>query len=477
MMISNQTPKLNQLVKIKPSHSIFLTLSLWLVALTSQAADITVTGSGNWSSTNPNAPWPGGIIPGTNDSVDVEAPFLITVDTNVTCAYLYGSGTVTMSPGVTLDVLGDLAGAYGAQQLGVLDATAPGNTVNYHGNAFWAKRTDYQNLVFSGYGDFFNGASGDFDAIPMTIAGNMTVSGTNVAVQQGADFNINGDLLILGATNKWDTSSFNLFVTSNTVVTGLRALLVDLDGALGDAYFAGNVTIGSNVLAWNISDVTHWTVGGSLTNQGLIAGKGYGSITFGGTGVIVGKPFKIPTLTVNGTYTIGTTITLATNTPTLLGTLLFDLANPGQLILQSYPTNPMTLYYSGGLVVTNTGAPPVAGNNYTFFSATNFDGAFDYTTFPDLPSGLSWVDNLLASGSIAVAGDGTGSPALMASLNGQVLTLTWDSNTFPGYSVETQTNNAGIGGSWSDTGSGMVSPFVTTIDPGNPPVFFRLFKP
>jgi hypothetical protein len=268
-----------------------------------------------------------------------------------------------------------------------------------------------------------------------------------------------------------------LFVTSNTVVTGLRALLVDLDGALGDAYFAGNVTIGSNVLAWNISDVTHWTVGGSLTNQGLIAGKGYGSITFGGIGVIVGKPFRIPTLTVNGSYTIGTTITLATNTPTLLGTLLFDLANPGQLILQSYPTNPMTLYYSGGLVVTNTGAPSVAGNSYTIFSATNFDGAFDSTTFPDLPSSLSWVDNLLASGSIAVAGDGTGSPTLTASLNGQVLTLSWDSNTFSGYSVETQTNNAGIGGSWSDTGSGMVSPFVTTIDPGNPPVFFRLFKP
>ncbi|MGC3957276.1 MAG: hypothetical protein QM813_04705 [Verrucomicrobiota bacterium] len=277
-------------------------LAALLVVPSGHAADITATGSGNWSSTVPDAPWPDGIVPGTNDSVDVESPFTITVDTDTTCAFLYGSGTVTLASGVKLDILGDLAGAQGAQQLAVLDATATGCTVNYHGNPFWAKRTDYYHLIFSGAGDFYNGIIPGSPAVPMNIAGNMLISGTNVAVQQGADITIGGNLTITGATNKWDTSSFFLTVKSNTSLTGFRALLVDLDGALGSNYFTGNMTVGASVLAWNISDVTQWALGGSLTNQGLIAGKGYGSIDFKGAGIITGNTLKLPTITVSGSY-------------------------------------------------------------------------------------------------------------------------------------------------------------------------------
>jgi hypothetical protein len=450
-------------------------LSILFVASTGRSADITAAGSGNWSSTIPDAPWPGGIVPSTNDSVDVESPHVITVDTNVTCAYIYGSGTVIMAADVTLDIMGDAAGAYGAQQLDVLNATAPGNTVNYHGNAFWAKRTDYHNLVFSGYGDFYNGLIPGYPATPMNIAGDMLLSGTNVAVQQGDNITIGGNLLIPGATNKWDCSSFFLTVGSNTVLTGTRALLVDLDGALGSNYFGGSMTVGSNILGWNVSDVIHWTIGGNLTNQGLIVGRGYGSIDFSGSGIITGKPLKLPTITVSGSYMVGTTITLTTNTPTLTGTLIFDLANTNKIFLQSYPTNPLTLYYSGALEVVNSGATPQAGNSYKFFSATNFGGTFDTTSFPALPDGLTWVDNLAVSGSIAVSS--SGSPMLVLAMTNQVLTLSWDSTSFPGFSVQAQTNNNGIGSNWADTGSGTVSPFVISKDTSSRSVFFRLFKP
>lgn len=452
-------------------------LAILLVAMTSPAADITATGSGNWSSTVPDAPWPGGVVPGDSDSVDVESPFVITVDVSTNCAYLYGSGTVTLAPGVTLNIFGDTVGAQGAQQLAVLNATAVGCTVNYHGNPFWAKRTDYYNLTFSGAGDFYNGAIPGSGAVAMNIAGDMTLSGTNVAVQQGADITIGGNLTITGATNKWDTSSFYLTVSSNTTITGLRALLVDLNGALGSNYFGGSMTIGSNVLAWNVSDVTHWGVGGSLTNLGLIAGKGYGSIDFSGSGVITGKPLKLPTITVSGVYQIGATITLITNTPTLTGTLIFDLVNTNQIILQSYPTNPLTFYYSGALNVINTGPTPVNGNSYKFFSATNYDGAFASVSYPALPGGLSWGDNLLTSGSITASSAPIGTPTLAYAVNNQTLTLSWDSSTYPGYSVQAQTNSSGLGVSWSATGSGTVSPYITTINPANRAVFFRLVKP
>lgn len=449
-------------------------LSLLCFNPSSRADDIAATGSGEWGSTEPDAPWPDGIVPGTNDSVYIVAPFNVTVSSNATIAFIDGSGTVTLGPDATLNVLGDPAGAYGTQTLGSLDTSAPGNTVNYHGNAFWAKRQNYYNLVFSGAGDFFNGDMPGSDAVPMTIAGDMLVSGTNIALQQGADFTINGNLLLLGATNKWDCSSFNLTVTSNTVIQGSRNLLFDGNGALGSNYFNGDLTVGSNVLAWNISDVTQWGIGGSLTNQGLIAGKGYGSISFNGVGVITGKPIKIPTLTVNGTYTIDTTITLTTNTPTLNGTLVFDLAATNQLILQSYPTNPLTLYYSGGLTVINSGVPPAAGSTHKFFNATNYDGAFAFTNFPSLPSGLSVADHLLSNGSITVVGNGPGAPILNASREGNLLTLSWDSTTFTGYRIQAQTNALGLGTTWSETGSGTVSPFSIAMNPTNPPVFFRL---
>ena len=179
-------------------------VSLLALSLPSWAADITATGSGNWSSTVPDAPWPDGIVPGTNDSIDVESPFVISVDSTQTCAYIYGGGSVVMTAGSRLNVLGDSSGGFGTQTVGLLDATAPGNTVDYRGNAFWAKRTDYVNLIFSGAGDFYNGSIPGYSATPMTIAGDMTLSGTNISVQQGADISIGGNLSMLGATNKWD---------------------------------------------------------------------------------------------------------------------------------------------------------------------------------------------------------------------------------------------------------------------------------
>src|SRR5262249_2134946 len=160
------------------------------------------------------------------------------------------------------------------------------------------------------------------------------LSGTSISVQQGADISIGGNFMMLGLSNKWDSSSFYFTVGSNTVLTGARASLTDLDGAQGSNHFGGNVIVGTTALAWTIADVTQWGVGGSLTNLGVISGTGHGSISFDGTGIIAGKPLKLPTMAVNGTYRIGTTVILTNNSPILNGTLIFDLATTNQLILQ-----------------------------------------------------------------------------------------------------------------------------------------------
>ena len=371
---------------------------------------------------------------------------------------------------------------------GTLDASAPGNTVIYDNNPFYAKHCNYYNLVFNDLGgtnaspyDFFSGLVGPGNpAVAMTIDGNMTVIG-KTKVQEWADFTINGNLL-LDTDGQWDASSFNFTVVSNLTM-GAGALLLDLDAASGSNYFGGNVIVSAAAIGWNVSDVITWGIGGSLTNNGLIVGTGYGSISFDGTGVIAGsKAITIPTMSVNGSYAIDDTITLTTNTPIYTGTLVFDLAQTNQIILRYAPSSTstnttQTNYYGGNLIVINSGIAPVSGNSYKFFSASNYAGAFSSTSFPSLTAGLSWVDNLLTSGSIAVTGSIMGSPTLTLSRNGNVLILSWNSTAFPGYSVQGQTNSAGIQSNWSPTGSGTVSPYTNTINPANPPVFFRLSNP
>jgi len=457
-------------MKTKTNFLILIILPLLLLASKGRAAHIVAAGSGNWSSTVVNAPWAGGIVPATTDDVDVETPFNITVNSTATIAFIKGSGTVTMAPGARLNILGDAAGSQGTQSLGLLDTTAAGNTVNYLGNAFWCKHQNYYNLGLSGNGSFYNGdigVPGD-NAVAMIISGNMTVSGA-VNVQQGDDITIGGNLSI-GTGCVWDCSSFALTVASNTTLSGS---LVDQDGGLGANHF-GSVTISAGG-TWNLSDVTQWIVNGSLTNHGTLKGRGFGSISFDGTGVMAGNPITIPTLTIHGTYTIGTTVTLTTNSPTLNGTLVFDLANPQKMILLAAVGTP--LYFDGMLNVINSGAVPVSGASYQLFSAPSYGGFFVSSSFPNLPNGLSWIDNTLTTGSIDVTGTAVGSPLLAISRSGGLLTLSWDSAAFPGYSLQSQTNSSGIGTNWSATGGGNVSPFTIAIDPNKTSVFFRLSNP
>ncbi len=293
--------------------------------------------------------------------------------------------------------------------------------------------------------------------------------------------------MIIGTGCAWDSSGDNLTVGGNAYISGL---LQDLNGALGSNYIGGNVVVagpstsvkswsgGTYTNGWSVSDVTTWGVGKGLTNNGSVFGLGYGSISFNGTGAITGtNTLKIPTISINGSYAISTPITLITNTPTLNGTLVFDLANPKQITLL---TNAGTaLYYNGNLTVINSGAAPASGATYKFFNSTNgYDGAFASTSYPSLPVGLSWDDSmLLTNGTITVIGGSVGAPMLTQSRSGGVLTLSWDSATYPGYRVQGQTNAAGITTNWGGTSSGTVSPFVVGINATNPPVFFRLTKP
>ena len=441
-----------------------------LAASVSRAATITATGSGNWTSTIPDAPWPGGIVPQTTDNAEIDTPFNVSVDSTATIDYIFGTGTVTMTKNSTLNIVGTDAGE-GTQSLATLDTSATNNTVNYEGNAFWCKHQNYYNLVLGGFGTLYNGeigVSGD-GAAAMTIAGNLTLGGT-ANVQQAASFTVNGNMIV-GPGSTFDASCSPVTVLGNTIVSGTLVDFCGQSAAQDDVLNNVAVTPGGK---WHLQDVVEWAITGNLTNHGDISGFGFSSITFNGTGVIAGDPLTIPTLTINGSSTIATTVTVTTNTPGLNGTLVFDLAHKGEMIVPSFLGQ--QLFFGGTLDVVNTGAAPTPGFTYQLFLASGYNDPFSFGTInlPTLPGALTWVNNLTTSGSLSVSGVST--PTITPSFSGNLWTLSWDSGTFPGYSVQGQTNANGIRNNWGETGSGTVSPFLTTISTNNPSVFFRLHQ-
>jgi hypothetical protein len=487
-------------MKTKQFLAALICLAAMLLFSVGRAVDITAVASGNWSDTNT---WNSQTVPGINDDVDVPSGITVTVDTNEIIQYVYDSGTVTMAPNSTLIVTMDSSISPGT----TLQATASGSTVMYTCNPYNTKICDYYNLILNNtnwvpptspylapWENFnnFNNSSVTV-ATPMNISGDMTLMG-HIEVQEanvaGVPININGNLTV-GPGCGWDCSSGTLMVRSNLYLYGM---LEDLDGAQGSNYIGGSVIVtgpstagknwvnGTYTNGWSLGDVVTWGVGGSLTNNGAIYGIGYASIFFNGTGSIAGSnTITIPTMTIDGTYAIDNTVILTTNNADFFGTLVFDLANTNQIVLKSSPVGPnnQTTYYAGNLVVVDTGAPPTSGKSYKLFNAANYAGTFASETLPNLSAGLSWVDNLATSGSIVVTGSGGGSPILIPTLNGNLLTLSWDSTNFPGFSVKAQTNSGGLlpGLPWAPAGSTTNSPFNVTINPANPSVFYRLSNP
>jgi hypothetical protein len=208
-----------------------------------------------------------------------------------------------------------------------------------------------------------------------------------------------------------------------------------------DVYGLGNAGVRGGALY--VMDVQAWAVGGNLTNDGIIGfGTNYGSITMYGNGVIAGtNAMYMPTLFIDGTDEVMDTVNLTTNYPTVNGTLVFDLANTNEITLDA-GTN--AFYYStnGTLDVVDSGSAPAGGKTYQLFNNlanTNYIGQYATTTLPTLSGGLTWTNELLLDGSIAVLGGAGGAPINIASGHYNAGTsqfqLTWSSVASAFYTV------------------------------------------
>jgi hypothetical protein len=294
-------------------------------------------------------------------------------------------------------------------------------------------------------------------------------------VECGSDFTINGNLYV-GEGSAWDCSVGFITVKGLTICAGM---MWDKDAVNGSNYFAGGLTIlpssmvltnvantlvsklgwinaqnvGSNDIygpgnagVWMgslyVMDVQQWNVGGNLTNNGIVGfGTNYGLVDFSGTGVIAGSNvIYMPTMTIDGNYKILDTISLTTNYPVINGTVVFDLKNTNQITLNA-GTNWFWYSTNGTLNVVNSGPAPVAGNSYQLFNnigSGGYGGQYASTTLPGLSGGLSWTNELLVNGSIAVVG-APSSPRITSSQYNRAtsqFTLTWTSTSGAMYTVQ-----------------------------------------
>lgn len=423
-------------------------LALLLFPLNSRAQEGLAGNSGDWSSTVTNEPWVDALVPTNVTEVEIDPPFIVTVDvTNAICDLVFGNGELVMAPNTTLTITGQNSGGDGADQLLAFDATSTGNTVIYEGNSHFCRFTNYYNLSLLGFGTLYNGNVGDppNNGAPMTISGNLVVAaapGQSNGVQLANGMTIGGNFM-LGTNCGFDASVAPITVLGNTTVAG-TSTLTDLAGGPGLIDIFNNLTIEPGGV-WAISDVNQWEVTGNLTNNGAITSHGptgaEGGITFTNTGIVIGNPFSIANLIVNGTTTFSTTVT-ATNFVGFGGTMEFDLGAAQHEIICGQP-----LTYGGNLVVINSGPPLTNGATYQLFSAPSYaTNLFASETFPPLPAGLVWRDNTTINGTISVVSTVVPSAPVITSSQfnpaTQQFTLVWSSTPAATYSVQYSSNLA-----------------------------------
>jgi hypothetical protein len=302
---------------------------------------ITTTGSGNWSSTTPDAPWPSGTKPTTGDVVEIAAGHTVTLDENTAVLGAAGIKNVAGSNTSVLNING---------------------TVTINGNV------SYSGTASTGFVTYGTG-----DAL--TILGTVTNSGTgravvgsgsgtlnaenlgNIAATCSAgislDHNSTGDLTIVGKLSGNASSTTGILYVEGactwTLSNGGDAVIETSGGSA----FRANSGTGTITGACTNSSKTfneYWIniAGSAVTINGTIESEGTQVRLTSGTLFWTGSRTHAAGKNVHF-YLIGGTLNIAS----------LVLANSGSVIIQ-YSTGTITVG-SGGTLASITNQSEVAG--------------------------------------------------------------------------------------------------------------------
>lgn len=255
----------------------------------------------------------------------------------------------------------------------------------------------------------------------------------DVAIQNnGTDvLNLTGGALYIGAGGIVITNPAPTFGTAITMSGGTVGASADWTSSLP-------ITLTTNIATFKAADVAN--VAHNIVLSGVLSGAG--GLTKTGNG----------TLTLSGanTYTNNTTVSagiLELQQPSLFTNSTVSVANGATLNLNFAGTNQVN-----ALVLNGVGKPA---------------GLYGNGTDPTFLAG---------AGKILVAPSINPNPPIMGvSVSGNVLTLSWPTNS--GWTLQQQTNSlsVGLGTNWVDVpGSTSITSTNITMDPAKPTVFYRL---
>lgn len=406
--------------------------------------------------------------------------------------------------------------------IAVMDCSAPGNLVLWTGfnGTPVPKATTYYDLVIGQTGT----AVWRLHGAGLSILHDFTVTNTAGVVSWPTDLTIPGTLTFVASsgtpsilTNALSVSAFHQSVGifgvgagQTLTVTGTGAAAwTRSGGALGssstgtvrftgaapeiggsvingftslliDSTAANAIVTGPGLFVTNALTIAS---GGSLDVTALPGGAHamLGAESFFGSGTLKGSVTTVSGSKIYagtdggyGTSHITTDVTMATGS-----TINLDVnssaagANDHITIDGALNLNNTALR----LKAPSAGAPIDTANDYTLVTASSISGTpvLNWVTAPANPTDYSLV---VSGNSIKLHFGGTpGSPVLSYVRSGGNLILSWDSVSFSGYSLQGQTNSAGLGAGWGPVTGGSVSPVNVPIDAANPAVFFRLSKP
>jgi hypothetical protein len=300
----------------------------------------------------------------------------------------------------------------------------------------------------------------------LNSTGTLTVTGTGAATwsRTGGTLNINASSTVkfTGAAPGFGGSFANLIIDSTATSASATALVV-----------TNALTINGGA-SLDVTALTTYTL--SITQSVLSAGTIVGSIDTAANSkakIYAGTDGGFGTNTIMGNLTLNVTNSVNLDINSTAAAANDRLVVGGTLTLNSTVFN---------LKAPSAGASIDSANDYTLATAGSISGTpvLNWVT-GFVPANTNDYVLVVSSGTVKLHNNGvippSGSPTITMTNSGGNLTLSWDSTTFPGYSVQGQTNSAGISTNWFDTGSGTVSPFTVAVDPANPPVFFRLVHP
>jgi len=308
---------------------------------------------------------------------------------------LGGTGSLTLSANNTL-YLG------GSSAISTLDATTnTGTTVVYNGAAQTVKGIPYYNLILSGTGVKTLGAlstiTGNFSTLgtaSATTTSAITVSG-NVSIGNGTTFTVAAfPITINGTTTVGGGTSGNFKISSATgTKTFTGAVTIASGGTLSESAAAplifGSDLINNGTYTENGAAVV--SIAGNITNNNVFTAS-TGIHTLTGTTKNITGTISIPSLTINGTYTNNTTLTVGT---ALIGTGSLTQASNATLNIGGTSTiSTLSANASGNTVMYNKAGAQIA--YVTIYNNLSLGG-----------SGIKTITNTTVNGTLSMEGTAT----------------------------------------------------------------------